>query len=121
MYQFVFLDEKGGEMKDFYVDIMFVNNATGNATILYDEYEKTRDRIVLIGDPYRMRAILRTTVAPNYVLKAYKMYTKQQYYLNGKETYAVQPSIGESGPMSYVYITDGRKLIVLGLFYHKFP
>ena len=96
-------------MQEFYVDIMFVNNASGNATLLYDEYGFTRDRIVLLGDPYRMRAILRTTVSPSYLISAVKMHTRDEFYLNGNPTYNFTPSIGAPGPMHMVYITDSRK------------
>ena len=99
-------------MKEFYVDIMFINNATGNATLLYNEFDKTRDRTVLLGDPYRMKSILRTTVVPNYEIKAYKMFSRQQYYLNGNPTYSFTPAIGSSGAMNIVYITDGRKYLI---------
>ena len=103
------IGESGAEMKEFYVDIMFVNNASGNATLLYDEFNMVRDRTVLLGDPYRMRSTLRTTVSPSYTIRSVKMYTREQYYLNGNPSYNVTPSIGAPGPMHIVYITDGRK------------
>ena len=96
-------------MKDFYIDIMFINNASGNATLLYDEFDVVRDRTVLLGDPYRMQAILRTTVSPSYNIKGVKMYSREQYYLNGNPSYNFTPSVGKPGPMHMVYITDGRK------------
>lgn len=99
-------------MKDFYVDIMFVNNASGNATLVYEEYSLVRDRTVLLGDPYRMKAILRTTVSPSYNIKAFKLNTREEYYLNGNPYYNFTPSIGAPGSMHMVYITDAGSILV---------
>ena len=96
-------------MKEFYIDVLFINNASGNVTLLYEEYSVVRDRTVLLGDPYRMKAILRTTVSPSYNITAVKLYSRDQYFLNGQQVYKFQPSIGKPGPMHMVYITDGRK------------
>ena len=96
-------------MKDFYIDILFINNASGNATLLYEEFNVLRDRTVLLGSPYRMKAILRTTVSPTYNITAINVYNRDKYYLNGYLSYHFIPSIGIPGPMHMVYITDGRK------------
>ena len=96
-------------MKDFYIDILFINNASGNATLLYEEFNVLRDRTVQIGNPYRMKAILRTTVSPSYNITSINVYNRAQYYLNGYPSYHFIPSIGTPGPMQMVYITDGRK------------
>ena len=100
-------------MKDYYIDILFINNASGNATLLYKEFDVIRDRTVLLGNPYRMKAIVRTTVSPSYNISATKMYSRDQYYLNGYLAYPFTPSIGKPGPMHMVYITDGRKCVFL--------
>ena len=104
-------------MKDYYIDLMFINNASGNATIQYYEYANTRDRIVVYQGSYRMHSILRTTVIPNYLMKANKQYSKQQYYLNGNAEFQFTPTIGMEGPMHIIYITDARKYLVF-LIYH---
>ena len=103
-----FPGELSGELKQYYIDVEFTNNASGHASIIYEEYGKPRERVVYTNTTYRMTAIVKTSVKPVFALTA-KEYGKQNvYYLNGQTSYTVEPSEHE-GDTNIVYITDAGK------------
>ena len=104
----------GGENKLYYINIDFINLASGNASVQYKEFEDDRERVVYAGTQYTVDVIVMTTQRPEFNMVARQLNKEIEYYLNGQHSWLIQGSEFK-GERHVIRITD--RGLFLEVFY----
>ena len=95
----------GGENKLYYINIDFINLASGNASVQYKEFEDDRERVVFAGTQYTVDVIVMTTQRPEFNMVARELNKETEYFLNGQHSWLIQGSEFK-GERHVIRITD---------------
>jgi len=97
--------EMGGESKIYYMNIDFINLASGDASIQYKEFEDDRERVVFAGTQYTVDVVVLTTQRPEFNMIARQYNANKDYFLNGQPSWTIQGSEFK-GERHVIRITD---------------
>ena len=97
--------EMGGENKLYYINIDFINLASGNASVQYKEFEDDRERVVFAGTQYTVDVVVMTTQRPEFNMVAREWHKNVEYFLNGQHSWLI-PGSEFKGERHVIRITD---------------